>query len=42
MGYCNAEDRDLERCPYLQSLKSRFYREIGGKNGLYSTNGFIY
>lgn len=20
MGYCNAEDRDLERCPYLQAI----------------------
>ena len=20
MGYCNAEDRDVERCPYLQAI----------------------
>ena len=20
MGYCNTEDRDLERCPYLQAI----------------------
>ena len=20
MGYCNAEDKDVERCPYLQAI----------------------
>ena len=20
MGYCNAEDRDVERCPYLKAI----------------------
>ena len=20
MGYCNAEDRDVEKCPYLQAI----------------------
>lgn len=36
MGYCNAEDRDLETCPYLKAIGEIARLAVG--NGKYEDN----
>ena len=35
MGYCNAEDRDVERCPYLQAIGE--IARLSVENGKYES-----
>ena len=36
MGYCNAEDRDLETCPYLKAIGE--IARLAVENGKYEDN----
>lgn len=36
MGYCNAEDKDVERCPYLKAIGEIARLAVG--NGKYEDN----